>query len=280
VSEANSAKALRDEANDVEAAIARTRRLVTEFDPKPYREATLQKARDMWRVRMVAEYRSTAVFAALVPQLLEARAPMDASTVVLRMAQDEVAHARLCGEAVRALGGDARLDEPIVSQPLPLHPGRSAAERVLRNVVYGCCLTEVVNCARFVDVLEQMSDPFFRDLVRRLLADERLHGQFGFHYLETCRVWLDRDEEVRASMGRYLRYAFAVVERELSGAGSKRPDLDDEERAIGLPDPRRLPETFYTTMEGAIVPGLERFGIEAGEAWRTRTLNPPSAPAR
>ncbi|MGZ3476698.1 MAG: ferritin-like domain-containing protein [Polyangiales bacterium] len=272
MSEAASARILGDEARTVEEAIARTKRLVTRFDPKPYSDATLSKARDMWRVRMIAEYRSTAVFAALVPQLLEASAPMDATTVVLRMAQDEVAHARLCAEAVRTLGGDGDLREPVVAQPLPLHPGRSSAERVLRNVVYGCCLTEIVNCARFVDVLEQMSDPFFRDLVRRLLADERLHGQFGFHYLEICRGWLD--DAARASMGRYLRYAFAVVEKDLSGAGSKRPDLTDEERAIGLPDPRRLPETFYATMEGAIVPGLERFGIEAEKAWRTRTLDP------
>jgi hypothetical protein len=33
-----------------------------------------------------------------------------------------------------------------------------------------------------------------------------------------------------------------------------------------------LPETFYATLEGAIVPGLERFGIEAGTAWRERSL--------
>lgn len=264
--------ALASEHRDALAGISRTKALVDTFDASPYSAATLEKTRDMWRVRLLSEYRSTAVFTAMVPQLMEARAPIEATSVVLRMAQDEVAHGEICAGALRTLGDVPTLDEPIVSAALAVHKGRSPAERALRNVLYGCALTEVINCARFVDTIEHMSDPYFRDVTRRLLADERLHGQFGFFYLELCRPWLDDDAETRAALGRYLAFAFAVLERDLSGAGSKRPALTDEERAIGLPDPERLPETFYATVEGAIVPGLERFGIEAGKAWRQRKL--------
>ncbi len=265
--------ALAREHRDALSGIARTKSLVETFDASPYTPAALEKARKMWRIRLLSEYRSTAVFTAMVPQLMEARAPIEATSVVLRMAQDEVAHGEICANALVALGETPTLDAPIVSAPLALHKGRSPAERALRNVMYGCALTEVVNCARFVDTLEQMSDPYFSDVTRRLLADERLHGQFGFFYLELCRPWLDADEETRAALGRYLRFAFAVLERELSGAGSKRAPITDEERAIGLPDQSRLPETFYATVEGAIVPGLERFGIEAGKAWKERRLS-------
>ena len=269
-----------EEHRAVVAGIARTKRLVSTFDAASYGEEAIAKAREMWRVRMIAEYRSTAVFSGMVPQLMEARATIDTVTVVLRMAQDEVAHAEICAEALRVLGGDPVILEPIVSPPLAVHRGRSPEERALRNVIYGCCLTEVVNCARFVDVLEQMSDPYLHDVTRRLLADERLHGQFGFFYLEQFRAWLEREPEVRASLFRYLRHAFAVLERELSGAGSKRAPVTEAERALGIPDPRRLVETFYATVEGAIVPGLERFDLEAARAWKERSLESPTPGTR
>jgi hypothetical protein len=155
-------------------------------------------------------------------------------------------------------------------QPAARHPGCGPEERALRNVIYGCCLSEIVNTARFVDMIDTMSDPYLRDVTRQLLSDEVLHGQFGFHYLEAWRDWLERRPEVRASLGRYLRQAFAVFERHLSGAGAPPRALTADDRALGLPDPARLPD--YQTVTGAIVPGLERFGIEASLAWQHRSL--------
>ncbi len=55
-----------------------------------------------------------------------------------------------------------------------------AAENALRFVIFGCCLSEMVNAAR----LAETTDPFVRDAYRSLLADQRLHAQFGFFYLE------------------------------------------------------------------------------------------------
>lgn len=111
-----------------------------------------------------------------------------------------------------------------------------------------------------------------KDITRQLLSDEVLHGQFGFLYLEEWKGWLEANPQVLASLARYLRHAFVVLERQLSGAGAAPKALTEDERALGMPDPARLPETFYATIEGAIVPGLERFGIEAGKAWRERRL--------
>ena len=117
-----------------------------------------------------------------------------------------------------------------------------------------------------------------RELLRQLLADERMHAQFGFLYLEAWRPWLDAHPEVRERLSRYLEFAFAVLERDLSGSGAAHdpgvPDMDDEERAAGLPDPQRLPVTFYATVTGAILPGLDRLGIRATEAWAARRLEP------
>ena len=264
------------EYRSIAAAMVRCKRAVTTFDAAAYDPRAIEAARAMWQVRMAAEYRSTSVFSAMAAQLIEAHASLDAIAVVLRMAQDEVRHAELCGDTVVALGGNPRVEVDTDVTPLARHPGCGAEERALRNVIYGCCLSEIVNAARFVDCIDTMSDPFLRDVTRQLLSDEALHGQFGFHYLEDWRPWLEAHPEILASTTRYLHHAFAVLERQLSGAGAKPKTLTEDERALGLPDPARLPDSFYTTIAGAIVPGLERFGFEAAAAWKNRAIIAPS----
>jgi hypothetical protein len=253
-------------------AMMRCSRSVHTFDDRAYAPSSVAEAIRVWTMRADAEFRSTSVFSALATQLMEASASLDAVAVVLRMAQDEVRHAEVCGRVVAALGGNARIQPPPEIAPLARHRGCSAEERALRNVIYGCCLSEMVNTARFVDALDTMSDPYLRDVTRQLLSDEMLHGQFGFHYLEAWRGWLEHRPYVRASLAGYLRHGFAVLERQLSGTGAPPRDLSADDRALGLPDPARLPDTFYQTIAGAIVPGLERFGIDAAEAWQSRAF--------
>src|SRR5260370_12124479 len=110
--------------------------------------------------------------------------------VVLRMAQDELRHAQLCADVAAALGDTQPMAAPEAFVPLARHPGCSPEERALRNIIYGCCLSETVNAARFVDALETITDPFVRETTRRLLADEVLHAQFGYMYLALWRDWL------------------------------------------------------------------------------------------
>jgi len=104
-----------------------------------------------------------------------------------------------------------------------------------------------------------------------LLSDEVVHGQFGFFYLEVWHEWLEAHSDVRESLGRYLQHGFAILERTMSGRGMPPKTLTSDERALGLSDPARAPDTFYQTITGAVVPGLERFGIDATRAWRERS---------
>ncbi|HEY8072713.1 MAG TPA: ferritin-like domain-containing protein [Labilithrix sp.] len=263
-----------DEYTWLSRAGMRCERKVFSFDADVYDPANVERVRAMWLFRMQAEHRSTSVFAALCTQLMEARATLDTKGVVLRMAQDELRHAELCAEVVRVAGGEPVAETAELAAPVAAHRGASPEERAMRNVIYGSCLTETVNCARFVDALDTIADPFLHDVTRALLSDEAHHAQFGFHYLTAWSAWLERHAEVRASISRYLRYAFAVLEREQSAREMAPRVLSVEERALGLPDPARLQEIFYTTIEGAVVPSLEKFGIEATRAWRERSFEP------
>jgi hypothetical protein len=221
---------------------------------------------------MVDEYTSTSVFTQLAAQLMEANAPLDTTAVTLRMAQDELRHAEQCSAVVRALGADSRPVRDTAVTPIARHPGCSDEERALRNVIFTTCLSEMNSVSYFVTALEQMKDPYLRDVTRALLADEVLHGRFGFVYLESCADWLAAQPAVRDSIGHYLRFAFAVVEREFTAGegGPATPDADDE--ALGVVSATLSAAVFRETMSAAVVPGLERFGIPAEDAWRRRTL--------
>ena len=81
-----------------------------------------------------------------------------------------------------------------------------------------------MNTARFVDALDTMSDPFLKDVTRQLLTDEVLHGQFGFTTWRNGGV-ARGDPEVLASLARYLRHAFVVLEKHSPASG--RPQDDD-----------------------------------------------------
>ena len=223
----------------------------------------------MWRVRMGAEQASVPILAALAGQLGEAGATLDAQGVVFRMALDELRHTEICGEVVRALGGDPSC-EPGAAVRLPVWPGVSPEERALRNVIFGNAMIEAVNTANLVDVHDSMSDPCLREATRQLLSDEVRHAAFGFDYLEAWGPWLAARPEVRASLSRWLRRAFLELERARSGAGLAPRERTADQVALGLPDPARVTLVLHQTVEGAILPALEGFGLEAGAAWRER----------
>jgi hypothetical protein len=267
---AGSGTAIEDEYRFFTRAIARCKANDVAFEPGRYAPAAVAAARAMWRVRMRAEHESVPVFLSLAGQLIEANATLDAQGVMLRMAADEVRHTEICGEAVRALGGDPACEVALPLAELPRHPGCGPEERAIRNVIFGCCFVEMVNTANLVDVLDRMSDPFLSESTRLLLADEVQHGSFGYDYLEAWAPWLAARPDVRASIDVWLRSAFGAFERMRSGVGAPARTLTVDEIALGLPDPARLPEVFFQTVQAAILPALSRFGLDATTAWNAR----------
>lgn len=242
------------------------------FDASAYDQRAVALARRLWSDRMVNEYTSTTVFSALAAQLVEANASLDTTAVTLRMAHDELVHAEVCAKVVVAMGGDVlRMRDPRVV-PIARHPGCSPEERAIRNVIFTTCLSEMNSVAYFIAALDEMKDPYLRDVTRRLLSDEVLHGSFGFAYLEAWSPWLAAHEKERASIARYLRYAFAVVEREFARGEHRTLALSADHLALGVVHPDLASDVFRNTMENAVVPGLERFAIDGESAWKMRAL--------
>lgn len=242
------------------------------FERERWSEDARAAAIRFWRRRMEAEHRSVAVFLGVGAQLIEANASLDAKTVMLRLAQDELRHTEICGVMVRALGAEPVVEIDVAVAPLATHAGCSLRERALRNVLYTTCLSELVAVARLVDALEHTEDETARAVTRAILADEVMHGMFGFHYLTAVGPELADDGALRASLATYLRHAFAVLEREMVGGldGLARPS--PEAMRLGVIDPVRAREVFYQAVGAAVVPGLEQHGLAAAAAWRDRAI--------
>jgi hypothetical protein len=239
------------------------------FDRSAHDPKLLEMLAEQWRQRMIFEHRSSTVFSQLASQLFEAGSTLDAKIVMLRMAQDELRHTETCARVIEALGGTPDPEYDTAVQPLATHAGVSLQERALRNVIYTTCCSEMVACGRFVATMDRTKDGFLRDAMRRLLADEVLHGQFGFHYLTAWKPWMDEHPDVVRSIERYLVHAFAILEEELA---PKPPLRAPASTAIelGSDDMVLAREVFYATLEGAVVPGLEQLGIGATASWRDR----------
>jgi hypothetical protein len=262
-----------DEYRFVDSALRQCEPIEHVFDPALHPPQVIDKARGWWLAAMRTEYDSASTFIDIATLVRQVADPLDVQTVVLRMAQDELRHATICSRVIEALGGQAKI--PAVQLPRAgIHRDCGADESVLRTIIYGCCLSEMVNVVRLAKSVGEVADPFIRDAFRLLLADERLHAQFGFHYLAHRRAWLEARPEVARSLGRYLRYAFAELEQVMGVVPANGQARTDAERAIGLPDLTDLSATFQETILNACIPGLERFGIEAGTAWRRRSLTP------
>ncbi|MEP7122369.1 MAG: ferritin-like domain-containing protein [Byssovorax sp.] len=253
-------------------ALARVRPSTHTFDASAYEPRAVARARALWSERMVNEYTSTTVFSALASQLVEANATLDTTAVTLRMAHDELVHAEACAAIVVAMGGVARSLRETDVATIARHPGCGAEERALRNVIFTTCLSEMNSVAYFIAALDRMTDPYLRDLTRQLLADEVLHGSFGFAYLEAWSPFLEQNPAVRDGISSYLRFAFAVVEREFGLGEHRHVDLGSDDHALGVVAPGLSGEVFRATMKEAVVPGLSRFGLAAEDAWQRRAL--------
>jgi len=225
-----------------------------------------------WRARMVNEHRSSAVFAALVPQMIEASSGFDLQTAALRAATDEIFHATLCGDVVRAFGGASRAEaEPELTAP-PRHAGVDARERLLRNVMFVGCLSETVAVGLLTEEHALCTDPWVKGVLEVIVADEVAHAKLGWQHVAAVAPTLDAAARARTSD--YLRVAFGYLEEKelaLLPVSPPLPDADARAReAVGLCSGDGARSVFFDTLARVVVPSLDALGLDASGAWRDR----------
>lgn len=225
-----------------------------------------------WRARMVNEHRSSAVFAGIVPQMIEASTGFDLQSAALRAAQDELAHAALCADVVRAFGGTPAAEAEPELTPVPRHPGLSPTERLMRNLMFVGCLSETVAVGLLTEEHALASDPWVRSVLEVILADEVAHAKLGWQFVGSIAPTLDA--EARARTSEYLRVAFAyLVDKELPLLPVS-PSLDEADvrarEAAGLCSGSSARRIFFDTLGRVVVPSLDALGFEATRAWQTR----------
>lgn len=230
------------------------------------------RAVDNWRARMASEHASSRVFAALLPQLMRADLARRHQLAVAEMVQQELEHALLCARVLVAMGAEATAAMPRLD-PVPEHGDADALEAVLRNVISISCCSETVAVA-LVGSERAMACAPLADTLAQILADEVKHARFGWRLLEEVAPRLDAD--TRRRLDAWLVVAFAH-QLDFHAPFLAMAPAGDEAVAYGAPCGPANWACFVDTMQQVVVPGLQRHGLGAQDAWvealraRTRT---------
>lgn len=237
-----------------------------------YSELAMTAARSLWARRLVQEHQSATVFSRLLPQLIEAGAPLEFKTTLLRMSMDELHHAAICGRVLEALGALPEVQTDLATAALPEHADVSPIERAVRNVMFVCCLSETYAVAITAEERQQAREPIVQRAIERIHSDESLHARFGWLYLAHALPQFSAEAIMRTNA--YLRVAFRYLEeKELAAMPLEQgfpAVLLEECAALGVSSTADARELFFQTIEDVIVPGLSKLGLDAEFAWTQR----------
>lgn len=233
-----------------------------------YHPDAVAMARENWEHRTFHEHRSAAVFSNLLPQLMEAEAPMEIKTAVLRSSLDELRHAQLSAEVVEFLGGDPIIEGDLTPEVPARHEGVPPLERALRNTMFVGCFSETMAVGLLTEERELCQEPYIERVIQQLLADETLHARVGWAYLRHVVPTLDADarQRTRDYLPGALRY-FESCMIDKATIGYMDPQIREDARALGFSDPQTAREIFEMTVHDVITPQLAELGLDPGN-WR------------
>jgi len=224
-------------------------------------EALRRRAGEAWAFRARVEHEAALRFARLAEAIagFDAESPIPA--LLRRAADDERRHEDLCADLAQQYGHAAsREGEDGAIAPAGLDR-RSAA---LYEMVAACCITETESMATLASLLEGPADPTVEKVLREIARDEVAHGRMGWAHLAR--------EAARSDVGFLSRWIPSML------SGTVGDDLfsavDEELEASGLLRLGVLPHSmkrriFVGTLDGVVLPGLEKFGVdpEPARAW-------------
>jgi hypothetical protein len=225
-----------------------------------------EAVRDEWLRRVQAEYTSAAITQNFTLWLMQIAASPDLIRSGLRIAWDEMVHARMSHKTYVAAGGD-RAPE-LVREKLLLR--RDEAEpieyAVMRVTLDTFCIGETVAVPLFKNLRESCTQPVARRALDRILRDEVRHRAFGWTSLE----WLlegPHETVLRAVVAQALPRYFAKVQRSYGGSLKHLASMPAEDRAWGLMPPADYAGIVERTLARDWIPRFAAVGIDAATAW-------------
>jgi len=219
-------------------------------------------AASAWAFRWQVEVEASGRFERLADRLEQTGAAAELVALAQRSAADERRHAGLCAEQAALRGQDGPWTG--AAPPPEIAPGGlPLRERVLYELVAGCCIAETASVAVLTALLEAARGTELQRVLRALARDEVQHARLGWAALTVAR----RESDVAflspflpAMLGGHVDpdlYAPVTAERE-----------DPALLEHGVL-PHRLQRTlFERSLREVILPGLERLGVEVLPARR------------
>lgn len=228
--------------------------------------AASDAVRSQWSRQVTAEYRSSAIAQQLTLWLTQLGASPDLIEAGLRIAQDELDHARESFDVYRAAGGGgtAALDRATLA-----FAGDDAValeRKVLEMTVNVFCLGETIAVPLFRHLRSGCDVDEPRSVLDRIVRDEPRHSSFGWDLLDwllagPC-VGMERDVE------RILPAGFRELGRAYgTNNATMPPPMPDADRAWGLAPRREYAEILAATFERIWRPRFGAHGISAHAPW-------------
>jgi len=214
-------------------------------------------AGEAWAFRARVEEEATLRFNRLAGAIAAFDPDSPVPALMRRAAEDERRHAALCAGLAAFYGHpvESGRDAPIA----PAHLSPRAA--ILYEVVAACCITETESVTTLTTLLAEALDPRVRSVLHEIARDEVTHGRMG---------WAHMAREAASSDVLFLSPFIPAMLAGAAGDGLFAP-VDPELESEDLPRDGVLPHSkkraiFTGTLEGVVLPGLEKFGIDAGPA--------------
>ncbi len=226
--------------------------------------------RAQWERQVSAEYRSSALAQQLTLWLTQIGASPDLIEAGLRIAQDELDHARESFEVYRAAGG---LRAVALERPRLVTGGGADEDlelQVLDAAVTVFCLGETVAVPLFRHLRSGCDNADAGAVLDRIVNDEPRHSSFGWDLLD----WLldgpcaGREDRVQHALVRGFRGLDRAYGHRGVATTSAFPDAD---RAWGLAPRREYAGILDTTFGRVWRRRFAAHGIDAEPAWNDRT---------
>jgi hypothetical protein len=225
-----------------------------------------QAVRDEWLRRVQAEYTSAAITQNFTLWLMQIAASPDLIRAGLRIAWDEMVHARMSHKTYAAAGGDQAPE--LVRERLVLRRDESEPleNAVMRVTLDTYCIGETVAVPLFKNLREGCTHPVARRALDRILRDEVRHRGFGWTTLE----WLlegPMAASLRPVAAQALPRYFAKIQASYGGSLKHLASIPAEDRAWGLMPPAEYASIVERTVARDWVPRFGAVGIDAAAAW-------------